>query len=789
MDEDKGGSRANSTFADAEGPHPPHPPHPPKEANQRQRFHVEMKPSETTIVSWKRLIKDMNNAIPSLPPSSDPPCGAHPALESRISPVGVGQSAECELKDEPPPNRFSAVIQKIERLYMGKQSSDEEELDNIPDEDEYDTEDSFIDDAELDEYFQVDKLATKHNGFFVNRGKLEKINEPTLSPNHPPKKWRRKDLPKARGEMDGENIPNQHVKMGNVRMKAATRSALLVGPKSSGPSQISTPMNEHYQDGKLLENLSNAHVRPSEKKSGESTIKSDHSSVKMPSKDSPTVSMEAKEIKKRKTGVIQSRDLANKSKVTIDSSDAIHKTFHNKDVRIQIVPQSKKLLNDTNNMELSTKIQYREKNGSSELHEMNSSGGKYSVHKKSSPMPVKEGSNVRPKGTMLERAIRELENIVQESRPQTMEVQETDASSQGVKKRLPQDVKQKLAKVARLAQSCQGKISEELINRLMGILGHLVQLKTLKRNLKEMVELGLSAKQAKADRFQLIKKEVIEMIRTRLSSFKSKAAEHRDGSSDDFQEVPGSVGKGTLKGRFIMDDAMEDKICDLYDLYVEGMDEDRGPQSRKLYVELAELWPNGYMDNNGIKGAVCRAKERRRQLYKDQVKMRRKKMSPSLKTEQTALGEASLNAQPRVTQEKLTIDSSTQVFTSPDKLNFNPTTSSQHHATSARSSNPSLNTSTLDLPKQDKVRPRVSSAADEVGKATDVTVLKKKLKRKPDSDLGEIHVHPMKVSSQHHEKERHKSHKHSSNHLQPSSNHQVKPSLPSSGIPGTEQPS
>ncbi|VVA38394.1 PREDICTED: ubinuclein-1 [Prunus dulcis] len=41
--------------------------------------------------------------------------------------------------------------------------------------DEYDTEYSFIDDAELDEYFKVDNSAIKHDGFFVNRGKLERI--------------------------------------------------------------------------------------------------------------------------------------------------------------------------------------------------------------------------------------------------------------------------------------------------------------------------------------------------------------------------------------------------------------------------------------------------------------------------------------------------------------------------------------------------------------------------------------------------------------------------------------
>ena len=128
-----------------------------------------------------------------------------------------------------------------------------------------------------------------------------------------------------------------------------------------------------------------------------------------------------------------------------------------------------------------------------------------------------------------------------------------------------------------MQQSSQGKISEELINRLMSILGHLIQLRTLKvfsfvtiglivnqkhkrdfrdqynslsirvliildhpkmelhklispssspllqtifvqKKLREMVEMGLTAKQEKADRFQLIKREVMEMIELQVSN-------------------------------------------------------------------------------------------------------------------------------------------------------------------------------------------------------------------------------------------------------------------------------
>lgn len=44
--------------------------------------------------------------------------------------------------------------------------------------------------------------------------------------------------------------------------------------------------------------------------------------------------------------------------------------------------------------------------------------------------------------------------------------------------------------------------------------------------------------------------------------------EQQAGSSDDFQEI-GSEEKGVVKRKHSMDSVLEDKICDLYDLYVD----------------------------------------------------------------------------------------------------------------------------------------------------------------------------------------------------------------------------
>ena len=52
----------------------------------RKIFAVELRPGETTIVSWKKLMKDANkvNGSASLP---EHPVNAHQSLESRIAPV------------------------------------------------------------------------------------------------------------------------------------------------------------------------------------------------------------------------------------------------------------------------------------------------------------------------------------------------------------------------------------------------------------------------------------------------------------------------------------------------------------------------------------------------------------------------------------------------------------------------------------------------------------------------------------------------------------------------------
>ncbi|CAL9150353.1 unnamed protein product [Musa hybrid cultivar] len=711
-------------------------PLPPADGGQRVRFSVELKPGETTIVSWKRLLKESNKGGGSLPIAS---------VAERPLAVQVGTGgppAENELKDAvPPPNRFSAVIEKIERLYMGKQSSDEEELDDIPDDDQYDTEDSFIDDAELDEYFQVDKMSTKHNGYFVNKGKLEQI-EPSSLPKEAPKRRRRRDSTKLHGDGSHVLVPGGPAKVGSMRIKDAARNAPVMGRKPS-PAKVYAPYGEHYsEEGRSLKYKSKTTTTVYKRKSADFTIKSEEqSTMRVPNKDVLPLPLELKDFDKHKSGVLASEDTTHRASVS-HSFDPLYQASRSK---VQVEFQPKKLLKSETG-EVSAKIRRKEKYGSSNFPAMNSSMSVYPMHAAQPSTRVKESSSMRPKGTTLERAIRDLEKIVAECRPPSLDVHEVDPAFQGIKRRLPQEVKQKLAKVARLSAS-QGKISEdELIDRLMGILGHLVQRKTLKKNMREMVELGLSAKQQKADRFQQIKREVNEMIRARVSQLKSKLAEKQDGSADDFQEINNDE-RSLLKGRYSMDAALEDKICDLYDLYVEGMDEDKGPQSRKLYVELAELWPSGYMDNVGIKDAIYRSKERKRSLYRqhkvhDEERIKRKKLASTKRTDETNPA-----SQLRAGQEKpVPVVDATARFLAPlDKLISNqPAGSTGRSMDSVQPADSSQHT----LKNPDKVRvANMSTNPEDASKA--FVDVKKKLKRKAESELSDTHIHSQKVPSQH----------------------------------------
>ncbi|KAM0854137.1 hypothetical protein ACQ4PT_050596 [Festuca glaucescens] len=625
--------------AAARAPAPATAAHPPPAAAgaagaARQIFSVELRPGETTIVSWKKLLKEAGPGA-ALPPSLPAAAAAsvQPVVGPLAGPSGAVHPAENDPNDPSQSNRFNSVIEKIERLYMGKHSSDEEDMDDVPDDDQYDTEDSFIDDAELDEYFEVDNLATKHTGFFVNKGKLEQSEYGSVQnavpdgsvQNVAPKKRRRRDPSSSYIENSREIGPD------SMAVNPPKRNTLEIGK-----NELSSYSEYHSEGSKPVKNRSNSTGRMQKINSSDNATGAEYAShLKIPSKDVSLPSSEIKDLDKHKTAALQAVDFSRKSR-TNDTYP--YPAYLDKDAPVQLDLPLKKSSNGAK-QDLSNKMRRKENYGATQFSGLATANNVHLTQTMQlSANRRAEGSGIKAKGTRLERAIRDLQNIVSEIeyRPQTLDVPEIDPNCQAaVKRRLPQEVKQKLARVARLSVN-QGKIPEdELINRLMGIVGHLVQRRTLKRNMKEMVESGNCAKQEKDDKFQQVKIEIYEMIKARLAT-KPKVTERKDDSADDFQGVVNIDERRALKGKFVLDAPLEDRICDLYDLYVEGMDEDKGPQSRKLYVELADLWPQGYMDKVEIRDAISRSKQRRNLLYRqrkvrNEERMKRRRLAAAAK--------------------------------------------------------------------------------------------------------------------------------------------------------------
>eukprot|EP00249_Psilotum_nudum_P022757 c28634_g1_i1 orf=153-2471(-) len=622
----------------------------------RDRFYVELKPDETTVVSWKKLVKDSQKNSQSSP--CEAPVGAHPALEARIAPeLATGALNKDPLP--PPPNRFNSVIEKIERLYKGAHSSDEDEnLSDVPDDDKYDTSDSFIDDEELNEYFSVDKSKTKHTGFFVNRGKLEKMSEPPSLPVFSPKKRKRKDIKKLSNETGSEDLPKKLLKSG-VRMKAAARKVSLstvIGTSipSENTSTLLTSLTRDTAQSDILNGKDSRIQYPGFEASKVREDCMSEGKVKLGVTVTNSVAT-VQNVKDALPNASEGREIATslategmKNSTSIvnvpENSERYDQSFlHKNDLsplsQAQIRDISKDLLLVGMNKGKPVQKGIRDE----DARDVAGVGSKLPQGIVKSSLPnAKEVSPGRPKCTVLERAIQDLEKGVAELCPPSLDLRELEQTSQsgGKSKRLPRDVKQKLAKVARLAQAKQGKISDDLIDRLMGILGHMMRVKTLKRNLKEMIEMGLSARQEKEGRLLDIKREVTEMVKSRVYSLQAQEVGQQEGSPDDFQAVLGSVERGNVSGCYQWDHATEDRICDLYEQYIEGMDEHKGPQIRKLYAELAELWPGGWMDNIGIKCAVQRAKDRKKKKNKlDNCRESRRKQKTSAKHVVEGLGE------------------------------------------------------------------------------------------------------------------------------------------------------
>lgn len=86
-------------------------------------------------------------------------------------------SFSCKEEDplETKANRFKSMIERIECIYRGGNSVGENDDGRLGG-DQYDSDDTFIDNLELDEYFRVPHRKNKRSSFYISRGPLEQIN-------------------------------------------------------------------------------------------------------------------------------------------------------------------------------------------------------------------------------------------------------------------------------------------------------------------------------------------------------------------------------------------------------------------------------------------------------------------------------------------------------------------------------------------------------------------------------------------------------------------------------------
>ncbi|GLJ13224.1 hypothetical protein SUGI_0208050 [Cryptomeria japonica] len=134
---------------------------------QRQRYKVELKPDEINFVSSKKLTKEKAQE-----PSQSEKKPHNDNTEKKPQPDNISR------------NYFSAVLERMENIYRGVDSSDDEE-DNVGEGgatgamDYCDCDDSFIDDSELNEYCKVVKTKSKYRGSHRERRRTQrKIKSP-----------------------------------------------------------------------------------------------------------------------------------------------------------------------------------------------------------------------------------------------------------------------------------------------------------------------------------------------------------------------------------------------------------------------------------------------------------------------------------------------------------------------------------------------------------------------------------------------------------------------------------
>ncbi|KAJ8447173.1 hypothetical protein Cgig2_022902 [Carnegiea gigantea] len=484
--------------------------------SQRQRFYVELKPGETTIVSWKKLLRE-RKTIDQCPSSTN-----GTLIDSSLT------GTHCSSAHETPRRA-------------------------------------------LDDNSEVGEC----NDPFVRNGRL--YHQSTSSGNQLLKK-RSVEMTGVEGKKN-DDPSIKHVRLEDRSSRDGAKTQMLLDQPFTRPSIPPVVKDRHLNSPPSSD--AHAPLVMYKKKSAAFGSKSNYPSPVNAMGTASTSALKTQQIL-QKTEQFSSGRSRIKGGILGDPPDFMYQKSVGKCVPLQTYPRCRKLMNETE-IEVSFKNQHSGKGrGSAELLDVGSPGYncslQHSMRMKSASAAVNSTKPAQPFNAVLERAIGELERTVAESKSFKVEASDAHISWLTIERELPLEVNLKLGEVARLVQSSKEGISEELVSCLVNIIGKLVHGKTLKRLLRKFVMLKLSAKKERAEKFKVIKNEILAMVSSRQIGVTN---------------CPDSIEEAIPAETYKLDSAMEDKLCDLYDLCVQGLSGDKGVEAQKLFIQGKKLLKSG----------------------------------------------------------------------------------------------------------------------------------------------------------------------------------------------------
>lgn len=256
-------------------------------------------------------------------------------------------------------------------------------------------------------------------------------SEPGISANVAPKKRRRKDASITYLETN-HLAPVDYFNIGDVPGKSSARGAVQTG-KQLGSSNIGS-YGQYHEDNRVVKNKTSGPGGAPKRKSSEFSGGDAAARAKI-IKDVSYAPLELRDLEKHKAAALPV-DYAHKSK-TSETFDYAYPAYRDKGTSAQLDFQQRKVSGE--NQDPSNRIYRKEKHGTSEYPGMAMASAVYSTQtmvrvsfsfclwdrRNSStnfnifccfqhPVVGREGSGTKPKGTRLERAIRDLQKIAAE---------------------------------------------------------------------------------------------------------------------------------------------------------------------------------------------------------------------------------------------------------------------------------------------------------------------------------------------------------------------------------------